>query len=208
MELIDTHCHLYDEQFDADRDEVVARATEAGIETIIMPAIEISSYDSMMACAARYAGFALPCIGLHPTSVGPSWEEEMAFVEGHAREKGFVAIGEIGLDGYWSRDYMAEQKRVFAAQLDMAAQGGLPAIIHLRDATEELFEVLEEVRGLPLKGVFHAFSGSYETYRRILGYGDFKKDEDSERSGGYYITASSKWTHINFTPKVGLTFRF
>lgn len=174
MELTDTHSHIYDESFDEDRDEAVARAAEAGVTTLILPGISSAEHDRMIACADRYPGTAFPCIGLHPTDVEGNWREEMDFVMEHLPDRRFYAIGEIGLDFYWSREFEAEQKEVFAEQLEIAAGNGLPVLIHSRNATDAVFEVLENVKGLELKGIFHAFSGSYETYRRCLDYGDFK----------------------------------
>lgn len=174
MEFIDTHCHIYDEAFDSDFFQTVERARDAGIVQFILPAINKESYDRMMKAAEALGGAGFPCIGLHPTEVGPSWEEEMAFVRECLAQRRFWAIGEIGLDKHWSTEFIKEQKRVFAEQLEIAAAKDLPIIIHSREATDEIFEVLEETRGIPVKGVFHAFSGSYETYCRCLKYGDFK----------------------------------
>ena len=173
MEFIDTHSHIYDEAFDSDRDEAVERAAQAGVTTLIMPGISSAEHGRMTECADRYEG-ALPCIGLHPTDVAGNWREELAFVREHLSDRRFYAIGEIGLDYYWSREFADEQKLAFAEQLEIASANGLPVQIHSRNATDAIFEVLEDVKGLELKGIFHAFSGSYETYKRCLGYGDFK----------------------------------
>lgn len=174
MELIDTHSHIYDEAFDPDRKEVVARALDNGVGTLIMPGINSAVHASMLECADAFPGIALPCTGLHPTDVNADWERELDFVKEHLHDRRFLAIGEIGLDFYWSRDFEAEQRRVLAAQFELAAKEDLPVLIHCRNATDAMFEVLDEVRGLSLKGIFHAFSGSYETYCRCLRYGDFK----------------------------------
>lgn len=174
MEWIDTHSHIYDEQFDEDREEALARAKEASVVSLILPGIDIESYDRMISCADSLKGYAFPCIGLHPTSVGENWREELDFVRDHLGDRPFVAIGEIGLDAYWSKEFIEQQKRVLAEQLEIASRAGLPVILHVREATDVLFEVLEDVKGLELKGSFHAYSGSYETYKRGLKYGDFK----------------------------------
>jgi TatD DNase family protein len=112
-------------------------------------------------------------MGLHPTSVGEDWEKELQFVFDQVENGGYVAIGEIGMDGYWSKEFIGQQKEVFAQQLKLAYRKGLPVIIHAREATDEIFEVLDSLKGEVPKGVFHAFSGSYETYGRICSYGDF-----------------------------------
>lgn len=174
LEFIDTHSHIYDEAFSSDFHEVIQRAKEAGVSSLVLPAIDISSYQAMMDCAATLGEYAHPCIGLHPTSVSHNWEEELSFVKDRIKDHPFSAIGEIGIDLYWSKEFMEQQKRVFAEQIEIAAKHSLPIIVHSREATAEIFSVLEETKGLQLKGTFHAFSGSYETYKRILTYGDFK----------------------------------
>jgi len=172
--LIDTHCHLYDEAFRPDFDAVLDRARAAGVACCVMPGIDRSCHDDLLAVADALPGFAFPCIGLHPTSVGENWREELAFVRDHLADRRFYAIGEIGLDEYWSKDFLKEQIRVLEEQISLAAETGLPVIIHLREATEDFFRVLEDLRGVSFRGVMHAYSGSYETYRRLLAFADFK----------------------------------
>ena len=174
--MIDTHSHIYDEAFDEDFGQVLERAKEAGVEKMVMPGIDSKCHDRMMDCARRLEGYAFPAIGLHPTSVDACWEQELQFVWDNYRPGGFVAIGEIGLDEHWSKEFLEEQKRVFEDQLAFAWEKDLPVIIHSRDATEDIFACLERV-GKPLRGVFHAFSGSYETYCRI------KKKHDGFKIG-------------------------
>ena len=171
--LIDTHCHLYDEAFRPDFEAVLARAREAGLEACVMPGIDSTCHDALLAVADALPGFAFPCIGLHPTSVGENWQEELDFVRTHAGDRQFHAIGEIGLDAYWSKEFMAQQIRVLEEQIALAAEMDLPVIIHLREATGDFFRVLEDLRGVAFRGVMHAWSGSYETYRQLLGYADF-----------------------------------
>ena len=172
--LIDTHCHLYDEAFRPDFDAVLDRARSAGLESCVMPGIDRSCHEALLAVADALPGFAFPCIGLHPTSVGENWQEELDFVRDHLGDRRFYAIGEIGLDEYWSKDFLKEQIRVLEEQIVLAAETGLPVIIHLREATDDFFRVLEDLRGVTFRGVMHAYSGSYETYRRLLTYADFK----------------------------------
>ena len=172
--LIDTHCHLYDEAFRDDFEEVLARARAAGVEACVMPGIDRASHEALLAVADALPDFAFPCIGLHPTSVGADWAEELAFVQEHLPDHCWHAIGEIGLDEYWSKDFVKEQMRVFEEQVAMASQAGLPVIIHLREATEDFLRALEDLRGVDFRGVMHAWSGSYELYRRLLGMADFK----------------------------------
>lgn len=172
--MVDTHSHIYDEAYDEDFGEVLQRAKDAGVEKMVMPGIDSKCHGRMMECARRLEGYARPAIGLHPTSVDESWQDELQFVWDNYRPGDFVAIGEIGLDEYWSKDFLEEQKRVFEDQLTFAWERDLPVIIHARNATEDIFDCLDRV-GKPLRGVFHAFSGSYETYCRIKkSYGGFK----------------------------------
>ena len=172
--IVDTHCHLYDEAFRPDFDDVLTRAREAGLEACVMPGIDRSCHESLVALADALPGFAFPCIGLHPTSVSETWEEELAFVKEHFADRRWYAVGEIGLDEYWSKDFVKEQIRVLEEQIVLAAEAGLPVIIHLREATDDFFRVLEDLRGVDFRGVMHAYSGSYETYRRLLTYADFR----------------------------------
>ena len=174
MELIDTHSHIYDEAFRADFDDVVGRAREAGVVACVMPGIDRSCHDDLCAKADELPGFALPCIGLHPTSVGENWQEELVFVRQHLADRPWRAVGEIGLDEYWSKDFVKEQMRVLEEQIVMAARADLPVIIHLREATDDFLRVLEDLRGVTFRGSMHAWSGSYEMYKRLLTYADFR----------------------------------
>ncbi len=182
LNFIDTHTHLYDEAFDGDFHPTIAKIKEAGVGCCIFPAVDSSSYQRQHSCAEICQGFVYEAIGLHPTSVGENWKEELKFVEMMLEKRNgcgissgpFVAVGEIGLDGYWSREYMEEQKVAFREQLLLARRYGLPVIVHLREAMEELFEVLDLLELTDLRGVFHAYSGSYETYCRLKRYGNIK----------------------------------
>lgn len=174
IRLVDTHSHIYDEAFKEDFPQVVERAREAGVVACIMPGIDSSVHSSMMETAAGLPGFAYPAIGLHPTEVGENWREELAFVREHISDGGFLAVGEIGLDEYWSKEFVEQQIQVLEEQLQLAADADLPVIIHLREATDDFFRVLSDMKGVPIRGTMHAFSGSYETYRRLLSMADFK----------------------------------
>jgi len=173
--MIDTHTHIYEPEFQDDFKETVSRAEQAGVDRFVFPAIDSESYGRMVRAEDMLAGKAFACIGLHPTSVRDDWKKELAFVMDKFHLRRWTAIGEIGLDGHWSKEFMDVQKVVFEEQMVMAYDAGLPVIIHVRDATEELHEVLDRllVAGNMPRGVFHAFSGSIETYRRLKTYGDF-----------------------------------
>lgn len=184
IEYIDTHVHLYDEMYDGDFNVVLERMKESGVIQCILPGIDSSHFDRQENCAARCGNFVFQAMGFHPTSVGANWKEELDFAVSKLysgnknnpcpNHRKYVAVGEIGLDGYWSREFMREQMEVFEKQLLVAEELDLPVIIHVREATNEVFEVLEKMRGRRIRGVFHAFAGSIETFERILSYGDFK----------------------------------
>ncbi len=173
IQFVDTHAHLYDEAFDADFDETIGRIKGNGVIKCIFPGIDSSSFSRQSAAAARCGDFVAQAMGLHPTSVGEDWEKELQFVFDEVEKGGYAAIGEIGMDGYWSKEFIPEQKEVFRQQLELAYRKSLPVIIHAREATEEIFEVLDSLADKVPAGVFHAFSGSYETYERICSYGNF-----------------------------------
>ena len=172
MQFIDTHTHLYDEAFAGEEDLAVQRAKEAGITRMILPDIDSQTRDAMFELAARHEGVLFPCLGLHPTSVGADWEKELELVE-ERPARGIKAIGEIGMDCYWSREYVKEQQIVLRRQLELADKLSLPVIIHSRESTELILNVLKECRHLNMSGVFHAFSGSVETYRELQRLGDW-----------------------------------
>jgi TatD DNase family protein len=176
--MIDTHSHIYDETFDADREEALARAVEAGVRHIMSPAIDSESHAALFAMCNAHPELCLPMIGLHPTSVNdnPDWPHELALVEQYLASppvERFYAIGEVGLDLHWSRDWLAEQTTVFERQVELALQYGLPLVIHTRDAWESMLTTLEKYAGTGISGVMHAFSGTIEDYRRIVEVGDF-----------------------------------
>lgn len=170
---VDTHIHIYDEEFDRDRGESIKRAIEAGVTKMIMPGIDSTVHSAMMKCASDYPDTLFPCAGLHPTSVKQDWKKEISILEERLSKERYYGVGEAGMDGYWSKEFLSEQKEAFGIQIELASKYDLPVIIHSREATEEIFEVLERYRNLSFKGIFHAFSGSIETYRRLLTFGDF-----------------------------------
>lgn len=172
MEFTDTHTHLYDEAFSGEEDCAVERAVSAGVTKMILPDIDSHTREAMFTLAGRHAGVLFPCIGLHPTSVGADWKQELEKVMSFTGHKVW-AVGEIGMDLYWSREFAKEQEEVLRIQLEMASKAGLPVIIHSREATEPLLRILKECRSLGLRGVFHAFSGSAETFRELSRLGEW-----------------------------------
>ena len=178
MRYIDTHSHLYEPEFDGDRSEAVARAIAAGVDRLLLPAIDSESHERLFQMCRDYPDNCIPMMGLHPTSVNdnPAWREELALV-GQYLEKSpvgeFCAVGEIGLDLYWSRDFREEQMEAFEQQIELALRYDLPIAVHTRSAWEEMCEVMEGFRGRGVRGVFHAFSDGLESYRRLRECGDF-----------------------------------
>ena len=172
MEFIDTHSHLYDEAFAGEEDLALQRAVDAGVTKLIFPDIDSQSRASMFAFADRHPDNIFPCLGLHPTSVNADWEQEMMEVEKHLDRK-ITAIGEVGIDCYWSKEFLDQQKEVFRIQLEMASRLDLPVIIHSRESTELIINILKENKHLGSRGVFHAYSGSKETFRELEKLGDW-----------------------------------
>ena len=180
MKLTDTHSHLYDEAFDRDREEALARAAAEGVGQLLLPAIDSESHERLFGLCRRHPQRCIPMMGLHPTSVNdnPRWRDELALVESYLRTPpegiaGFCAVGEIGLDLYWSRDFREEQAEAFRRQIDLSLQYGLPIAVHTRDAWPETVTIMREYRGRGVRGVFHAYSDGIETYRILKECGDF-----------------------------------
>jgi TatD DNase family protein len=171
MQFIDTHTHLYLPEFDADRDEVVNRAVTNGILKMLLPSIDLSSVEPMLSAVDRYPGICYPMIGLHPTSVKDDYLIQLDNLENLIAKHKFIAIGEIGIDLYWDRTYLNYQLVSFRRQIAIAANYDLPVVIHSRDAFPEVFSVLDEFKGITLKGVFHAFTGSIDDAQKAIAMG-------------------------------------
>ena len=175
--MIDTHSHIYVEEFDADRAETLERARLGGVERMLLPDIDSESRDQMFALPAAVPDYCLRMVGLHPTSVNdnPAWREEIDMVEKllSVPPMRLYGVGEIGLDLYWSQDFYKQQRETLHAQLEMALQYDLPVAIHTRSAYPEMLDALATYRGRGLRGVMHAFADSADTARRIMKLGDF-----------------------------------
>lgn len=170
--LIDTHVHFYDEWYGEEYPAVIDRALAAGVEKMIQPDVDSQDRARMFAISEAYPGVLYTMLGLYPGSVTPDWEEELARLEDWWSH-GPVAVGEIGLDYHYGKETADLQKNALREQLHIAAAHDLPVNIHLREATEDFFAVLEDCRHLGLRGNLHAFSGSYETFCRLQRYGDW-----------------------------------
>lgn len=171
--FIDTHSHLYDEAFASEEDLAVERAVAAGVTKMILPDIDSSTRAAMFTLARRHPDHLFPCIGLHPTSIDGNWKDELDKVLSQAGSEKIHAIGEIGIDCYWSKEFLKEQMEAFRQQLELAARMALPVIIHSRESTEIIISILKENRHLGLKGVMHAYSGSVETFKELQNIGDW-----------------------------------
>lgn len=170
--MIDTHTHLYVEEFDADRDEMIRRAIKKGITKFYLPAIDSESHEKMLALEAEYPENIFSMIGLHPCYVKPkSWEKELAIVENYLNERTFPAIGEIGIDLYWDKTTLDIQIKAFEKQIDWAIERDLPIVIHTRESFEEVFEVLERKKHPKLRGIFHCFSGDLDQAKHAIELG-------------------------------------
>ncbi|MBO4984430.1 MAG: TatD family hydrolase [Bacteroides sp.] len=174
MRLVDSHSHLYLEEFDADLPQVMERARAASVTHIFMPNIDSTTIASMLKVCADYPSFCYPMIGLHPTSVGENYEEELKVVAAElASPNSYVAIGEIGLDLYWDKTYVKEQQIVLDRQINWALEYDLPVVLHCREAFDYIFKVLEPYKNTALRGIFHSFTGTPEDAVRIMEYEGF-----------------------------------
>lgn len=172
MNFIDTHTHLDGTEFDADRDEVVARARAAGVSKVFIPSISLPSVATVLATCERYPGYALPMIGLHPEEVRTDWREVLSAMKAMMSPR-FIAIGEVGLDYYWSRDYEHEQLEAFEEQVKWSVEYRLPLMIHCRKAQNEMVALLRHYeRDLP-GGVFHCFTGNGHEAAELLRFDRF-----------------------------------
>jgi len=172
--LIDTHSHIYSEDFDTDRSETVQRAKEAGVQHIILPNCDSDTLAPMLALEAEYPGYCHAAIGLHPTSVKEDYEAELALVKLEMKRRSWIAIGEIGIDLYWDKTFLKEQIAAFQQQIDWALEYKLPFIIHVRDSYRETMNALAPYKNKGLTGVFHSFTGTIEEAQEIIAFGGFK----------------------------------
>jgi len=169
--LIDTHTHLYSEQFDQDRKEMINRALEVGIEQFYIPAIDSSYTERMFDLEKNFPENVHLMMGLHPTSVkAETYEEELQWVKYWLDKRDFCAVGEIGIDLYWDQSTLKEQQIAFKTQIHWAKEKNLPIVIHSRNSFDEIFEILEEEKDDKLRGIFHCFTGTKEQAERAIGF--------------------------------------
>ncbi|MBL0013953.1 MAG: TatD family hydrolase [Flavobacterium sp.] len=170
MIITDTHTHLYSDEFDLDRNEMMQRAINAGVTRFFVPAIDSSCTQSMYDLEKAYPEQVFLMMGLHPTYVKDNYEAELQHVEAELEKRKFLAIGEIGIDLYWDKTHLKEQQVAFKRQIQWAKKYKLPIVIHCRDAFDEIFEVLESEKGPDLFGIFHCFTGTYDQALRAISF--------------------------------------
>jgi TatD DNase family protein len=168
MHFIDTHAHLYADEFAHDKKEVIQRALEVGVTKIILPAIDLKYHEPMITLAEEFPGVLYPLIGLHPTSVNADYKKELAVVENYLSQHSlFYGIGEIGIDLYWDKTHFKEQVDAFTTQVKWAIEMNWPIVIHTRNSFNEVYQALEPLVTSNLKGIFHCFGGTLEEARRV-----------------------------------------
>ena len=172
--MIDTHSHIYSEEFDADRDEVIKSAKEAGVTKIVLPNVDTQSLPRMLELEAQYPDYCYAAVGLHPESVKENYQIELDIIREELERRKYLAVGEIGIDLYWDKTYQTEQIRAFQTQVEWAIEFNLPVIIHVRNSHNETIQALKPYSGKGLKGIFHCFGGTPEEAAEIFSLGDFK----------------------------------
>lgn len=187
MKIVDTHTHLDGEEFDEDRSEVIMRAKEAGVGMVFLPAIDVKTSEAVLKLSHEYPGYAYPMVGLHPEEVKADWKEQLKKIEaildahltavdglnGIKYKSDYIAIGEIGLDFYWSREFEKEQLESFEKQVEWSCETGLPLMIHCRKAQNEMLHILRKWKDKLPGGVFHCFTGNQQEAKELLEYDNF-----------------------------------
>lgn len=187
MKIVDTHTHLDGEEFDEDRAEVILRAKEAGVGMVFLPAIDVKTSEAVLKLSHEYPGYAYPMVGLHPEEVKADWKEQLGKIKtildahltavdglnGIKYKSDYIAIGEIGLDFYWSREFENEQLVAFEKQVEWSCETGLPLMIHCRKAQNEMLHILRKWKDKLPGGVFHCFTGNQQEAKELLEYDNF-----------------------------------
>lgn len=173
--MIDTHCHIDDTQYSEDFHSFVQLQKECGVKAILVPGVNTDSIQSVVKVCEQYPDFLFPALGLHPEDVKENWQEDLQTIHHaaeclyHSPNRKLVAIGEIGLDYYWDKTYREQQQLAFQEQLNWATQWKLPVMIHSRDATEDMINILKQNPNV--QGVMHCFTGSYEVAKQYIDMG-------------------------------------
>jgi TatD DNase family protein len=172
--LIDSHTHLYSDQFDEDRDNVIQSAINNGVEKLLLPNIDLESIEGMHQLVKDYPNVCYPMMGLHPCSVGTDYKEVLSKMKSLLDANKYIAVGEIGMDLYWDKTFINQQADALKIQIEWAKEMNLPIVIHVRDAFDEIFEVIDAINDDSLTGVFHCFTGDLNQANKVLNYGGFK----------------------------------
>lgn len=171
MSLIDTHSHIYLEEFDADREQIIQFAGKESVNRILLPAVSAETHEAMLKTEADFPGVCQAMMGLHPCSVKENYLDELKIVRQYLEKRKFIAVGEIGLDFYWDKTFTKEQYAAFHEQIEWAKHFDIPIVIHSRNSTDECIEVVEEYQNGKLRGVFHCFSGNAVQAKKIIDLG-------------------------------------
>ncbi|WP_329903972.1 TatD family hydrolase [Porphyromonas pogonae] len=171
--MIDSHTHIYEPEFDDDRADVIIRARQAGVSHLILPNIDVESLPRILSLHSQYPHYTSLALGLHPTSVKSDYESKLQEIKNALMQTHVVAIGEIGIDLYWDKTFISQQKDALVTQLRWAQDMDLPVILHVRDAFKEVFECIDEVGSDKLRGVFHSFTGDEDALKTIIGLPTF-----------------------------------
>lgn len=169
--LVDTHCHLYLEEFKTDIAEIIKRADAEGIKFFYLPGIDSAEIDNILLLEKKFPGKCIAMMGLHPCSVKANYLDELAIVAAWFSKRKFAAVGEIGLDFYWDKTYTEQQYKAFRMQIELSLQYNLPVVIHTRNAMQETIDVVKEYVPRGVRGIFHCFGGSYENAKEIIDTG-------------------------------------
>jgi len=171
VQIIDTHTHLYLDQFKEDIDKVISRSKKNGVSKFIFPAIDSSHFENMHKLKNRYPENIYLMTGLHPTDVKENYKEELDFITKTLKNHNYVAIGEIGIDLYWDKSFLKQQQEAFRFQIRLAIKNDLPIVIHCREAFDEIFKILNEENCKTLRGVFHCFTGDLDQAKKAISLG-------------------------------------
>ncbi|WP_040574472.1 TatD family hydrolase [Pontibacter sp. BAB1700] len=171
MTLVDSHAHIYSEQFKQDREEALARALAEGVEKIYMPNIDHTSIDIMLETEEKHPNQCIAMMGLHPTSVDKDFEKELYLVEEWLDKRKFAAVGECGIDLYWDKTFLTQQHEALRVQVELAKKHQLPIVLHTRDSFDETYEIIAAAQDGTLKGIFHCFSGTVEQAEKVKELG-------------------------------------
>ncbi|HLK29604.1 MAG TPA: TatD family hydrolase [Puia sp.] len=171
MKLRDTHCHLYSKEFEGDIEQVIQRAEVAGVEKFYLPAIDSSTLQAMLGIETKFPGKCFAMAGLHPCSVKENFKEELKIVEELLQKRKFAAVGEIGLDFYWDRNFDQNQFEAFHLQIEWALHYDLPIVIHSRESMRQSIDVVKTHQNGKLGGIFHCFSGNADEAKEIIDLG-------------------------------------